>query len=99
MGTLSDPVPVTGLAENFSPIPRIAPPPLGSDMGGRAELPSPTACGAPALSPRCPDGGICAPKGCCGLVSGRSPPDTTLFRTLSRGYSSQLVDQTAMNSE
>ena len=29
MGTLSDPVPTTGLAANFSPIPRIAPPPLG----------------------------------------------------------------------
>src|SRR5271155_1234003 len=29
MGTVSDPVPVAGLAANFSPIPRIAPPPLG----------------------------------------------------------------------
>ena len=35
MGTERDPVPVTGLAANFSPIPRIAPPPLGSDIGGK----------------------------------------------------------------
>src|SRR5881397_3600054 len=34
MGTVMEPVPVTGLAENFSPIPRIAPPPLGSEMAG-----------------------------------------------------------------
>jgi hypothetical protein len=27
-------VPVTGLAENFSPIPRIAPPPFGSSIAG-----------------------------------------------------------------
>jgi hypothetical protein len=35
MGTIMEPVPVTGLAANFSPIPRIAPPPLGSDIEGR----------------------------------------------------------------
>jgi hypothetical protein len=29
-----EPVPVIGLAANFSPIPRIAPPPLGSEMEG-----------------------------------------------------------------
>ena len=34
MGTVSDPVPVTGLAANFSPMPRMAPPPLGSDILG-----------------------------------------------------------------
>ncbi len=28
------PVPVTGLAANFSPMPRIAPPPLGKEMDG-----------------------------------------------------------------
>jgi len=28
-----DPVPVTGLVANFSPIPFIAPPPLGSEIG------------------------------------------------------------------
>src|SRR5215210_3154325 len=32
MGTLSEPKPVTGLAENFSPMPLRAPPPLGSEM-------------------------------------------------------------------
>jgi hypothetical protein len=34
MGTVMEPVPVTGLAVNFSPIPRIAPPPLGKEMDG-----------------------------------------------------------------
>src|SRR5512132_4024356 len=33
-GIWSEAVPVTGLAENFSPMPRIAPPPLGSDGMG-----------------------------------------------------------------
>src|SRR6266699_6980111 len=33
-GTVMEPVPVTGLAANFSPMPRIAPPPLGRDMDG-----------------------------------------------------------------
>jgi hypothetical protein len=34
MGIWREAVPVTGLAENFSPIPRIAPPPLGSEGTG-----------------------------------------------------------------
>jgi hypothetical protein len=34
IGRVSDPVPVTGLAANFSPMPRIAPPPCGSDSVG-----------------------------------------------------------------
>jgi hypothetical protein len=34
IGTLRDPIPVTGFAVNFSPIPRIAPPPLGNDIEG-----------------------------------------------------------------
>jgi hypothetical protein len=34
-----DPVPVTGLAANFSPIPRIAPPPLGSEIEGSGLAP------------------------------------------------------------
>jgi hypothetical protein len=33
-GTVMEPVPVTGLAANFSPMPRIAPPPLGSMIDG-----------------------------------------------------------------
>jgi hypothetical protein len=37
MGTVIEPVPVTGLAANFSPIPRMAPPPLGSEMEGAFE--------------------------------------------------------------
>ena len=32
-----DPVPVTGFAENFSPMPRMAPPPLGSEIDGGVE--------------------------------------------------------------
>ncbi len=34
MGTEKAPVPVTGFIENFSPIPRIAPPPLGNEICG-----------------------------------------------------------------
>lgn len=34
MGIVKVEVPVTGLAENFSPIPRIAPPPEGSETLG-----------------------------------------------------------------
>jgi hypothetical protein len=40
MGTVIDPVPVTGLAANFSPIPLIAPPPLGRDIAGGAGAPA-----------------------------------------------------------
>ena len=36
MGTDIEPVPVTGLAANFSPMPRMAPPPLGSVIEGAA---------------------------------------------------------------
>ena len=34
MGTVMEPVPVTGFAVNFSPSPRIAPPPLGIEIDG-----------------------------------------------------------------
>ena len=34
---LKEPVPVIGLAANFSPMPRIAPPPLGTDIAGIIE--------------------------------------------------------------
>ena len=34
MGTVIEPVPVTGLAANFSPMPRIAPPPFGREICG-----------------------------------------------------------------
>jgi hypothetical protein len=40
----TDPMPVTGLAANFSPMPRIAPPPLGREsVGGDSTF---AACGA-----------------------------------------------------
>jgi hypothetical protein len=38
MGTLIEPVPVTGFAANFSPMPRMAPPPLGSSTVGAATM-------------------------------------------------------------
>jgi len=50
-GTEIDPVPVAGFAENFSPIPRIAPPPFGRERDGAWE----------ALAAACPEefsGGI-----------------------------------------
>jgi len=34
IGTDIEPVPLTGLAENFSPMPRIAPPPFGNETVG-----------------------------------------------------------------
>ncbi|CAB4925969.1 unannotated protein [freshwater metagenome] len=49
IGTLTELVPVTGLVENFSPMPRIAPPPLGRDDEGgetRKESVSAAGCGA-----------------------------------------------------
>src|SRR5437016_14075172 len=36
MGMLNVPLPVTELDENFSPIPRMAPPPFGSEIVGAA---------------------------------------------------------------
>jgi hypothetical protein len=36
MGTDIEPVPVTGFAANFSPMPRMAPPPFGIVMAGAA---------------------------------------------------------------
>src|SRR5882672_6722512 len=38
IGIVVEPVPVTGLAANFSPIPRMAPPPLGMLMAGADTL-------------------------------------------------------------
>src|SRR5256885_6504787 len=38
MGTLMEPVPVTGLTANFSPMPRIVPPPFGNDGDGKGVL-------------------------------------------------------------
>jgi hypothetical protein len=35
MGTLKVPVPVTGLVANFSPMPRIEPPPFGTEIEGK----------------------------------------------------------------
>ena len=40
MGTLSDPVPVAAFAENFSPMPRMAPPGLGMDGTGALAMPA-----------------------------------------------------------
>src|SRR6266480_5019298 len=47
MGTVMEPVPVTGLAANFSPMLRIAPPPLGKEIvGGRSRFMSDASCEA-----------------------------------------------------
>src|SRR5215208_5558801 len=45
IGTVRDPVPVTGLAANFSPMPRIAPPPFGNATTGGAWNDPPSAPG------------------------------------------------------
>jgi hypothetical protein len=42
MGTLIEPVPVTGFAANFSPVPRTAPPPLGREIEGAVSFCSPS---------------------------------------------------------
>ena len=63
-GTVTDPVPMTGLARNFTPIPRIAPPPLGSEMLGAAK---------PALAASPPSGaeeaGACSAPVVTGVAS------------------------------
>src|SRR6202040_564944 len=66
IGTDIEPVPVTGLAANFSPIPRIAPPPLGRDMLGILKV----ACSACAVH-----GLLCKP-----LSSMSDPPNHVLLR-------------------
>jgi hypothetical protein len=44
MGTASEPVPVTAFAVNFSPIPRIAPPPFGSEICGTVKADDSSFC-------------------------------------------------------
>src|SRR6266516_3804521 len=51
IGTDIEPVPVTGLAANFSPMPLIAPPPLGSVIVGACGIAEPLAV-APFTSAR-----------------------------------------------
>jgi hypothetical protein len=46
IGTLIEPVPVTGFAANFSPMPQIAPPPFGSESDG-ADTENESRVGAP----------------------------------------------------
>src|SRR5690242_16810318 len=56
MGTDIEPVPVTGLAANFSPMPRMAPPPLGRTMAGaeveKASCPGPDRADSDRIEPR-----------------------------------------------
>jgi hypothetical protein len=54
IGTDIEPVPVAGSAVNVSPIPRIAPPPLGSEIDGRASA-------APAADPPTGRSGVDVP--------------------------------------
>ena len=61
MGIVIAPVPVTGLAANFSPMPRMAPPPLGSEIeGASARL-----AAVPAFSLRGALGSDPHEGGCC----------------------------------
>src|SRR5688500_13829090 len=55
MGTDREPVPVTGLAANFSPIPRTAPPPFGREMAGGRPTPEPAPPGPELLLVSGPD--------------------------------------------
>src|SRR5689334_3906357 len=56
MGTDIEPVPVTGLAANFSPMPRMAPPPLGKTIAGaeveKASCPGPDRADSDCIEPR-----------------------------------------------
>src|SRR5438876_11331349 len=84
-GTVIVPVPVTGLAANFSPMPRIAPPPLGSEITGAEEVFCPSAFRSGFLSwtmrfPRTIDG-PCLVAGLPrrpGVRTGGRPPATSL---------------------
>src|ERR1700674_5647653 len=67
-GTVSAPVPVTGFAANFSPIPRIAPPPLGSEIAGML-LPPELLWLAPVDPPRAFDAVSSDAEGLWGLPS------------------------------
>jgi hypothetical protein len=60
MGTVSDPVPVTGLAPNFSPLPRMAPPPFGSWIEGARTCPSEAGVSS-AL--------VISPRGCWAIMA------------------------------
>src|SRR5215211_2027808 len=63
-GIVIEPVPVAGFAANFSPIPLIAPPPLGSDIAGKE---------APLLS----TGASCLPPSFLSLLSISVPSKDT----------------------
>jgi hypothetical protein len=55
MGTDNEPVPVTGFAANFSPIPRIAPPPVGKLRAGSGVEDPADSWARGGLSVRAPD--------------------------------------------
>ena len=61
MGAGIEPVPVTGLAANFSPIPRMAPPPLGRLMAGAAPVSEPVPV-ASDVEPVCEGDGLLLPN-------------------------------------
>lgn len=49
MGTVKEPVPVVGSTENFSPIARMAPPPLGREIVGVDPWPRPVPAAVPEV--------------------------------------------------
>ena len=49
MGTVKEPVPVAGLTENFSPIPRLAPPRLVREIVGVDTWPTPVPAPVPEV--------------------------------------------------
>lgn len=62
----SEAVPVAEFTVNFSPMPRTAPPPVGSDNAGRSE-PAPPGADSPgaAALPEPPPLALAAPAGVC----------------------------------
>jgi hypothetical protein len=67
IGTDIAPVPVAGPAENFSPIPRIAPPPLGNEIDGTDTGPAEAA--PPPASGRSTGRTACASNTAMGSLS------------------------------
>jgi hypothetical protein len=70
MGTVIVPDPVTGFVANFSPMPRIAPPPLGREIEGAANAERPPSVDSDGLS-------VAMPILCCSMdyVLARSARD------------------------
>src|SRR5437773_10489692 len=82
IGTVIEPVPVTGFAANFSPIPRIAPPPLGSEIAGML-LPPELLRSVPVEPTRALDAGSSDAEGLWGLPSCSTSDDLSKGKVFS----------------